>query len=86
MSGCEIPDFDLKRYQQEYLDAPPEGKDDTFLGKYILAALAQKSMVTNKIFRSGNLRAGVSVDFDAKGFRGMRDFYRLVREREVTRK
>ena len=44
-------------------------------------------MVTNKIFRSGNLRAGVSVDFDQKGFRGMRDFYSLVsREREAVRK
>ena len=78
LSGCEIPDFDLKCYQQEYLDAPEDGKDDTFLGKFILAALAQKSMVTNKIFRSGNLRAGISVDVSVKGFRGIRDFYRLV--------
>ena len=87
LSGCEIPDFDLKRYQQEYLDASSGEKDNTFIGRYILAALAQKSMVTNKIFRSGNLRAGVSVDFDQKGFRGMRDFYSLVsREREAVRK
>ena len=82
LSGCEIPDFDLKQYQQEYLDAPEDGKDDTFLGKFILAALAQKSMVTNKIFRSGNLRAGISIDLSVNGFRGIRDFYRLVRKEE----
>ena len=35
-------------------------------------------MVTNKIYRSGNLLAGFSVDFAEKGFRGIRDFVRLV--------
>ena len=40
--------------------------------------MAQKSMVTNKIFKSGNLLAGFSVDFDKKGFRGIRDFVKLV--------
>ena len=87
LSGCEIADFDLTRYQQEYLDARPEEKNDTFIGKFILAALAQKSMVTNKIFRSGNLCAGFSVDFGEKGFRGMRDYRMLVKkEQEEMRK
>ena len=38
----------------------------------------QKSMVTSKIFNSGNLLAGVSIDYDQKGFKGMRDFRKLV--------
>lgn len=78
LSGAEIPDFDIERYQDEYRNAPEEEKDSTFLGRFILAALAQKSMVTNKIFKSGNLLAGISVDFDEKGFRGIRDFVKLV--------
>ena len=80
LSGNEIEDFDIEKYQREYADADPGSKDDTFLGRFILAALSQKSMVTNRIFVSGNYLAGISVDFDKKGFRGLRDFRRLVEE------
>lgn len=78
LSGEAIPEFDINRYQQEYLQAEKQTQDDTFLGQFILAALAQKSMVTNKIFRSNNLLAGFSVDYLEKGFRGIRDFRKLV--------
>ena len=78
LSGQEIPAFDLAQYQHEYRNAAGRSKDDTFLGKFFLAALAQKSMVTNKIFRSKNLLAGFSVDYRKKGFRGIRDFAKLV--------
>lgn len=80
LSGREIADFDLEQYQEEYAQAPDARKNETFLGKFFLAALAQKSMVTNKIYRSGNLRAGFSVDFAKKGFRGIRDFRELVEQ------
>ena len=82
MSGSTIEDFDEEKYQKEYIEAGADEKDDTFLGRYIIAALAQKSMVTNRIFTSGNMLAGISVDFSKKGFRGIRDFRRLVREYE----
>lgn len=85
LSGKDIPDFDKNRYEQEYLQADKETKDETFLGKFILAALAQKSMVTNQIFRSGSMLAGFSVDFSEKGFRGIRDFSRLVKQIEKER-
>ena len=78
LSGQTIEDFDINKYQQEYVLAPKEKKDDTFLGKFILAALAQKSMVTNKIYTSGNMLAGYSVDYKSAGFRGIRDFKKLV--------
>ena len=78
LSGREIPDFDILQYQREYMDASWKEKDETFLGRFILAALAQKSMVTNKIFRSGNLLAGFSVEYLDKGFRGIKDFRKLV--------
>ena len=85
LSGEKVPDFDKNRYEQEYLQADKEKKDDTFLGKFILAALAQKSMVTNQCFSSGNMLAGFSVDFAKKGFRGIRDFKRLVKQSEKER-
>ena len=78
LSGQEIPAFHLNQYQQEYMDAEKEAKDGTFLGQFFLAALAQKSMVTNKIFKSKNLLAGFSVDYPDKGFRGIHDFRKLV--------
>lgn len=81
LSGCEIEDFDIGKYQQEYIQAAEDEKDDTFLGKFIIAALGQKSMVTNRIFTSGNNLAGVSVDFNRRGFRGIKDFYKLVKIR-----
>ena len=82
LSGREVPDFDMEQYQSEYTSADEAVKDDTFLGRYFIAALAQKSMVTNRIFTSGNPVAGVSVDFARKGFRGIRDFRKLAKEYE----
>lgn len=85
LSGREIPDFDLEQYQTEYLEAGADAKDDTFLGRFFVGALAQKSMVTNKIYRSGSKLAGYSVDYEKKGFKGMRDFERLIdRAREKS--
>ena len=78
LSGQEIPQFDLERYVGQYQTAEKTGKDDTFLGQFFLGALAQKSMVTNKIFTSKNLLAGFSVDYLEKGFRGISDFRKLV--------
>ncbi|MBR5381595.1 MAG: hypothetical protein IK136_03135 [Oscillospiraceae bacterium] len=78
ISGQELEDFELEKYQAEYLDADGGQKDDTFLGSFFLAAMAQKSMVTNRLFRSGNLLAGFSVDFAKRGFRGIGDYRKLI--------
>ncbi len=78
LSGHDIPDFDVQTYVEEYKNASPEEKDDTFLGRFFLAAMAQKSMVTNKIYTSGNLLAGFSVDYKSKGFGGIKDYLTLV--------
>lgn len=79
LSGEAIPDFDVNKYASEYMHA--EDKDDTFLGRFILAALSQKSMVTNKIFSSGNSLAGFSIDYQKKGFGGIKDYMKLVMEK-----
>ena len=78
LSGCEIIDFDLNAYEKEYLDAPADAKGETYLGKFILAALAQKGMFVNRVWSSGNPIAGRSIDYDEKGFAGIKDFMPLV--------
>ena len=79
LSGQKIEDFDIKKYQFEYMMTPPDQRDKgSFLGRFFLAAMAQKSMVTNKIFKSGNLLAGFSVDYAEKGFQGIRDYVKLI--------
>lgn len=85
LSGQPVEAFAVEKYQREYLEAGESEKDDTFLGKFILAALAHKSMVTNKIYRSGNLLSGFSVDFEEKGFRGMKDFRKLIEQARKSR-
>ena len=82
LSGGIIPDFDVDKYSDEYKTA--EDKDNTFLGRFIIAALSQKSLVTNKIFNSGNNLAGFSIDFRKKGFGGIKDYMKLVREKRKT--
>ncbi|MBQ3899697.1 MAG: hypothetical protein II741_07660, partial [Lachnospiraceae bacterium] len=62
LSGKEIPDYNENTYQDEYITANKDEKSDTFLGKFFEGTLAQKSMVTSRIFESGNLLAGYSVD------------------------
>ena len=58
LSGEKIKKFDLDEFQDEYILCPEMLKGDTFLGKFIEGALAQKGMVTDEIFKSGNLATG----------------------------
>ena len=78
LSGQEIPEYDTDRYREEYRQAAEEDRDGTFLGKFFVGALAQKSMVTGKIYESGSKLAGYAVDYQKKGFRGIRDFEKLL--------
>ena len=83
LSGCRIPDFDVEIYKKEYMEAEKELRDETALGQFIIAALAQKSMVTNRIFSSGSLLAGFSVELKGKRIPGIQDFRKLL---EIRRK
>lgn len=85
LSGVPIPDFDIETHQAEYVQADAIAREDTLLGRFLKAALAQKSMVTGHIFQSGNRLAGFSVDYRKKGFLGIRDFRRLIDEKAVKR-
>lgn len=86
LSGREIAPFDIERYQQEYLLAKEGEADETFLGRFILAALAQKSMVTNRIYRSGSMLAGYSVTYRRDRSLGIKAFRKLIdRKKEGDR-
>ncbi|MDO4798415.1 MAG: hypothetical protein Q4A01_10425 [Coriobacteriales bacterium] len=78
LSGHDIEPFDLEAHVRQYQDVPAGDKDETFLGRFILAALAQKGMVVNRIYSSGNPLAGRSIDYNERGFAGIRDFLPLV--------
>ena len=60
LSGREIPEFDMSLYENEYTLAAGASRPETAPGKYFAAANAQKSMVTDRIFSSGNWLAGIS--------------------------
>ncbi len=60
LSGEKIDDYDLEKYQIEYEIVPKSMRRDCFISKFTSAAIAQKSMITNRIFASGNRLAGFS--------------------------
>jgi hypothetical protein len=80
LSGQEVPDFETEDYLKEYRAAEGSQKDDTPLGRFILAALAQKSMVTDRVYKSGNLLLGMTGDYKKWGRRGMREYMKLAQE------
>ena len=86
LSGCGIPDFNANLYCAEYKQAPTDDKDDTFLGGYIDAALAQKTMVTHQIYQSDNLLAGYSVEYSESRFLGIRDFIHYIEHKRKKEK
>lgn len=81
LSGQTVSDFDIREYIEDYKQASKDDKDDTFIGKFLLAALSQKSMVTNRIFKSGNMLAGFSVDYTKEGLKGIKDYFRLAKNK-----
>lgn len=60
LSGQPVTDFARDAYFNEYTESRKAEKENTFLGKFIHAALAHKGMVIDEIFKSGNMLAGYS--------------------------
>ena len=82
LSGCTIQPFDIREYPSDYAKVSKDLKDQTTFGRFIIAAMRQKSMVTNAVFTSGNILAGISVDYWIKGFKGIKDFKKLIQNQE----
>ena len=85
LSGRAAEPFDIEKYQQEYMSASDDDRDGTFLGRFIIAALAQKSMVTNRVYSTGNKLAGYSVDYRRRGFKGIKAYRKLIKNKEAKR-
>ena len=62
LSESEREELIRLRAEVEYMKA--ENKSETFLGKFFNATIAQKSMVTQRIYESGNMLAGYSLTPD----------------------
>lgn len=84
--GQEIPPFDIHTYQEAYVNAGEDLRDQTPFGRFIIASMRQKSMVTNAIFESGNMLAGISIDYWKKGFKGIKDYKKLTKFLENSMK
>ena len=60
LTGKSIPDYDPDRFNDEYMNASEDEKPETVLGKFFNAAISQKAMVTDEVFKSGNKLLGIS--------------------------
>ncbi len=58
LSGKEIPAFDSDKYIEEFNNSNRRNRSRTFLAKFIMGAISHKGMVTNEIFKSGNILVG----------------------------
>lgn len=76
LSNHELKDFDVKIYPNEYLAS--KNKNQTAFGSFIYHALKQKSMITNRIYKSKNKLAGYSVKYNGKGLAGLKDYWDLI--------
>ena len=78
LSGNTIEDFDVSKYQEEYRQASEDKKRKTFLGKFFLASILHKGMVTHEIFMSGNTLAGIPSTFRLTDLRKPEDVGRMI--------
>lgn len=76
LSKHQLKNFDVKTYTDEYLKS--KDKNKTPFASFIYHALKQKSMVTNRIYRSKNKLAGYSVEYNGKGLGGLKDYWKLI--------
>lgn len=77
LAGKEVNDFDVKKYIDTYLNS--SNKDKTEFNSFILHALKQKSMVTNRIYKSKNKLAGYSIEYNGNSLKGLKDYWKLIK-------
>ncbi|MBR4456303.1 MAG: hypothetical protein IKS32_08765, partial [Solobacterium sp.] len=82
ITGSEIRPFDLMQYQKEFISAPEDQKyNDTYLGRFFTAALAQKAMVASRVAATGSKLMGIAAHDARKGFREIGDYRKAVENR-----
>lgn len=80
LAGKPVNDFDVLKYQKEYMEA--KDKDKTPFNMFMIHALKQKSMVTNRIYKSKNKLAGYSIEYNGNSLKGLKDYWKLI-EHEI---
>ena len=80
LAGKPVADFDTKKYVNNYLSA--KDRNETEFNSFILHALKQKSMVTNRIYKSKNKLAGYSIEYNGNSLKGLKDYWKLI-EHEI---
>lgn len=83
LAGYELSKFDQTRYIEEYIKS--KNKDQTPFNKFIYHVLKQKSMVTNRIYKSNNKLAGYSTEYNGGNFKGLKDYWKFF-EHEMKAK
>lgn len=84
LSHTKIEPFDVFEYQNNHLKA--DNKETSFFANYCYAALQHKSMVTNRIYKSGNLLAGYSVEYNGVSINGFKDYWKLFKHELKVKK
>jgi hypothetical protein len=80
--GEAPPAFEHDHVQREYVAADKKAKPKTELGRYFHHAMSQKSLVTNRIWKSGNRLAGRSIEM-GEGIKGVIEDYLALIQAEV---
>lgn len=83
LAGKPVNDFDIRKYPEEYLTST--NKEKTPFSSFMLHTLKQKSMVTNRIYKSKNKLAGYSVEYSGDSLKGLKDYWKLI-EHEIKEK
>lgn len=82
LSGEQIEDFDINKYQEEYKKANTTKRTETGLSKFVVAAIKQKKLVTENIYASKNLLAGKSIDSSYSSLKKLKEFFEII-QREI---
>lgn len=78
ISGHIVEPFDITRFQSEYVEASNDLRPETALGRFFVGAIRHKSMVTHRIFESGNMLAGYSVDLSDPRIKNIDDIRNIL--------
>lgn len=84
LAGKKINSFEVETYPLKYQQSTK--KETTPFSSFIIHALKQKSMVTNRIYKSKNKIAGYSIEYKRHGFKGLKDYKKLVENAKWRKK
>lgn len=76
LAGQSIKDFNQDSYVDDYISS--NDKDSTNFASFYVHALKQKSMITNRIYKSKNKLAGYSTEYNGQSLKGLKAYVKLI--------